>query len=79
MEGSALDLILAPEVAKRAGMTLPWVYARTRSGEIPCVRFGRYVRYRPEAVAAWIAEHERGSLASTGGAGSHGVLVGGRV
>jgi hypothetical protein len=37
-----------------------WVRERTRSGLMPCVRLGKYVRYRREAVLAWISDQEQG-------------------
>jgi len=37
-----------------------WVREHTRSGLIPHVRLGRYVRYRREAVLAWVEAQERG-------------------
>ena len=40
-----------------------WVRAHSRSGLIPHVRLGRYVRYRRETVLAWLAEQEQGGAA----------------
>lgn len=40
------------------GVPKTWVYARSREGTLPTVRMGHYVRYRPEAVAEWIAKLE---------------------
>jgi excisionase family DNA binding protein len=39
-----------------------WVYARARVGRIPTVRLGRYYRFRPAALADWIAAQERAAL-----------------
>ena len=60
--------LLTPEqLADRLGMTRGWVYARSRewvksNGRrgIPTVPLGRYYRYRPEAIAEWEAQVERG-------------------
>jgi excisionase family DNA binding protein len=74
--GSELDLLLAPEVAQRARMTTPWIWAQPRANKIPHVRFGRHVRYRREEIDAWIAEHERGSLIPVAGGGGQEVAGG---
>ena len=41
-------------------MTQAWVYAETRAQRLPHVRLGRYVRYRREAIDAWLERSERG-------------------
>ncbi|MGH2833125.1 MAG: helix-turn-helix transcriptional regulator [Solirubrobacteraceae bacterium] len=60
MDGSERDLLFATDVASRVHMTPAWIYAQTRAGRIPHVKLGRYVRYRREAIDAWLAEIERG-------------------
>jgi hypothetical protein len=40
-----------------------WVREHTRSGAVPCVKLGRYVRYRREAVLDWLVEQEQGGAA----------------
>lgn len=54
------SLLTAQDVAAMLGVPASWVYAQTRSGAIPTVRLGRYYRYRPQAVEAWIASREKG-------------------
>lgn len=44
------------------GMTRDWIYAETRAGRIPHVTLGRYYRYRPESIDAWLRDIERGSV-----------------
>ena len=51
-------LLDAREVAAMLGVPVSWVYAQTRAGRIPAVPLGRYYRYRPEAIEAWIASLE---------------------
>ena len=51
-------LLTAGEVAARLAVPKSWVWARARAHEIPCVRLGRYRRFREEAVDAWIRELE---------------------
>jgi excisionase family DNA binding protein len=51
-------LLTADEVAARLGVPKSWVWARARADAIPCVRLGRYRRFREDAVDAWIRELE---------------------
>jgi excisionase family DNA binding protein len=54
-------LLFADDVATLVGMTKDWVYAETRAGRIPHVTLGRYYRYRPESIEAWLCEIEHRS------------------
>jgi excisionase family DNA binding protein len=55
------ELLRAPDVARLLQVPVSWVYAETRAGRIPHVRFGpRYRRYRREAVLDWVGELEHG-------------------
>jgi excisionase family DNA binding protein len=58
---AALDgsLLFAEDVAAMVGMTRKWVYVETRAGRIPHVALGRYYRYRPESIDAWLRQIER--------------------
>lgn len=58
MRRRADRLLVADEVALMLCVTRSWVYAETRAGRLPCVRLGRYYRYRESAIVDWIAEHE---------------------
>ena len=53
-------LLTAVGVAELLDVPVTWVRGHTRSGSIPHIVLGRYVRYRREAVLAWIAECEQG-------------------
>jgi excisionase family DNA binding protein len=53
-------LLVAGEVAAMLRVTTGWVYAQTRAGRMPCVRLGRYYRYRASAIEEWLEEVERG-------------------
>jgi len=48
-------------VAELIGMTPPYIYRLVRRGQIPHLRFGRTVRFRPEAIAHWLEQEERGN------------------
>ena len=60
-------LLTAEQVAQRLGVTIGWVYSRSRSGQIPTVTLGRYRRYRSEAIEAWVRELARTSPLSVRG------------
>ena len=47
-------LLTAVEVAELLAVPERWVREHTRSGLIPHVKLGRYIRYRREGVIAWI-------------------------
>jgi excisionase family DNA binding protein len=52
-------LLGAAEVAEVLGVRETFVYELARRGELPAVRIGeRYVRFRPEALWAWIEQRE---------------------
>jgi excisionase family DNA binding protein len=53
-------LLDATELAERWSVPTSWVREATRAGKIPCVRLGRYVRYRAETCDAWLEEQEAG-------------------
>ena len=47
-------LLTANEVATLLAVPVSWVQESTRSGAIPCVKLGRYRRYRETDVHAWL-------------------------
>ena len=52
-------LLDAAAVAKRLGVPKTWVLESARSGAMPCVRLGRYVRFDLDDVEAWLEECKR--------------------
>jgi excisionase family DNA binding protein len=60
-EAKPTKLLTTVEVAALLGVRTSWVYDRARNGGIPHVRLGRHVRFRLEAVEAWIEELEASS------------------
>jgi excisionase family DNA binding protein len=52
------QLLTAGEVAELLAVPESWVRQHTRNGSLPRVRLGRYVRYRREAVLAWVDSRE---------------------
>ncbi len=51
-------LLTASDVAELLSVPVSWVREHTRSGRIPHVQLGHYVRYREETVVSWVAEQE---------------------
>lgn len=50
-------LLTAPQVAEALGVPVSYVYELARTGRLPAVRFGKYVRFAPEALQAWQTRH----------------------
>ncbi len=59
------ELLTTEELAERWRLPVSWIRSRTRRrtlDEIPCVRFGRWVRFAwgsPE-LTRWLAAHQEG-------------------
>lgn len=53
-------LLEAKEIAELLGVPERWVREHTRSGAIPHIPLGRYVRYDEDDVAAWVESLKRG-------------------
>jgi len=51
-------LLTAEDIAEMLGMRVDYVYALTRRDAIPHLRFGRTLRFRPEAIEGWLEELE---------------------
>jgi excisionase family DNA binding protein len=47
-------LLTAAEVADLLAVPESWVREHTRHGSLPRVQLGRYVRYRRDAILAWV-------------------------
>ena len=52
-------LLDAAAIADRLGVPKTWVLESARSGAMPCVRLGRYVRFDLVDVEAWLEECKR--------------------
>ena len=50
----------AKEIAEMLGVPESWVREHTRSGEIPHVQLGRYVRYVWDDVIEWVQSLKTG-------------------
>ncbi len=56
-------LLTADELARRWQVRSKQVYSLTRAGSIPCVRIGRYCRYRLAAIEQFERDQEVGTNA----------------
>lgn len=56
-------LLTADEVAALLCVPTRWVREHSRSGLLPSVKLGRYVRYRRETVLDWVETQETGGAA----------------
>lgn len=52
------ELLTAEDVAELLGMSVDWIWAQTRAGNIPSISLGRYRRYRRHAIEEWLRELE---------------------
>ena len=53
-------LLTAGEVAELLAVPQSWVREATREGRLPHLRLGRYRRYEPKAIEAWLADQRGG-------------------
>ena len=50
-------LLTAKQVADLLAVPESWVREATRESRIPHLRLGRYRRYQPAAIEAWLSEN----------------------
>jgi excisionase family DNA binding protein len=55
-----VELLTVKDLEKRLKIFYPTLYKWAREGEIPSIRFGRQVRFDPDAVEAWIRSRSVG-------------------
>jgi excisionase family DNA binding protein len=65
-DSEAYELLDADDVARLLCMKKSWVYAAARERRIPCVRLGRYYRFRRGAIMQWVREQESGATGTVG-------------
>jgi excisionase family DNA binding protein len=49
-----MRLLTAEDIASELQVPKSWVYRAARDGRLPSVPCGRYVRFHPDDLAAWI-------------------------
>ncbi len=47
-------LIGPKELAQKLDVPLSWIYSRTRTNEIPCVKVGKYVKFDETVIWEWL-------------------------
>jgi len=52
-------LLTAAELAERLAVPKTWILESARSGAMPCVRLGRYVRFDLVDVEVWLQDCKR--------------------
>jgi excisionase family DNA binding protein len=57
-------LVDAAAIAERLGVPRSWVLESARSGAIPCVRLGRYVRFS-EDIDRWLESFKQPGRSNT--------------
>jgi excisionase family DNA binding protein len=70
-EGSArgdelAELLTLDEVATWLRVPRSWIYERTRKGQIPHVKLGKYLRFPRQALAEWLGAQNSEGPSSTG-------------
>ncbi len=57
-----MDPLLTLEEAE-ALLKVPrsWIYERTRKGDIPCLKLGKYLRFHREELLKWIESQRVGN------------------
>ncbi|MFX0201143.1 MAG: helix-turn-helix domain-containing protein [Candidatus Hodarchaeota archaeon] len=54
------ELLGIEEVAKILNVPRSWVYERTRRGEIPHFKLGKYLRFDAQAIEKFVEKMRRG-------------------
>lgn len=54
------SLVGPRDVARLFNVPTSWVYAQAEAGALPSFKLGKYLRFRPSEIAAWLAERRRG-------------------
>ena len=55
------QLLKGKDIARILNVSLPLAYRLLENGEIKAIRFGRTVRVAPDALAAFLADHQIGN------------------
>jgi excisionase family DNA binding protein len=58
-------LVTVQDVARRFNVPVSWVYAKAEANELPHVKLGRYVPFRPAEIEAYLSAQRRGGDAKS--------------
>lgn len=56
------NFLTAKQLAEKLSVGVPWVYKQTLlkgPGSIPRTKVGKYLRFEPEKVLAWLAKQQK--------------------
>jgi len=53
---SASSLITPDQLAEAWGVPKSHIYRLAREGHLPCIRLGKYMRFQPDQVAAFLSD-----------------------
>ena len=48
------------ELSQFLGVPKSWIYERTRRGEIPHTKLGKYLRFNTQEIREWLKKYQRG-------------------
>jgi excisionase family DNA binding protein len=54
------ELLNIEELSKLLNLPKSWIYERTRRGEIPHRKLGKYLRFDIQEIKIWLEQHQRG-------------------
>lgn len=57
-DGVSEKLMTTDEVAALLRMSKPFVISQVRSGGLPAIKMGKYFRYEPDDIKAWLASQK---------------------
>jgi excisionase family DNA binding protein len=57
---NAEPMIGPRDVAVRFGLPVSWVYSAAERGELPSYKIGKYVRFHPGEITAWLEARRQG-------------------
>ncbi len=60
-----MRLLTAEEVADQLQVPQTWVYRAAREGLLPSVACGRYVRFHPSDLEAWVRKQRESSTVAS--------------
>jgi len=56
------EFVGVADLARRFGLPVSWWYAKAEAEVLPSYRIGKYLRFKPGEIAAWLEQHRRGPV-----------------
>lgn len=60
LEPKTEKLLGIDELSQFLGVPKSWIYERTRKGEIPHIKLGRYLRFNTQEIREWLKKYQKG-------------------